>query len=102
MITPPSRSDDALLSLRRALSGTAHPQLRQASIEADSIAFLIRVRFEYDGNPEPEALDACRIAGTEVIADFSAPWRIDEQHSAVSSDGVLSPLQCVAYRRAGV
>ena len=95
-------SHRALSSLQRALSGGVHPQLRQASIEMDSVAHLVRVRFEYDGSPEPEALDACQIAGTEVIADFSAPWQIDEQHSAVACPGALSPLKCIAYRRASV
>jgi hypothetical protein len=68
----------------------------------DPGAYLVRVRFEYDGNPEPEALDACQVAGTEVIADFSAPWKIDEQHSAVACPGALSPLKCVAYCRDSV
>jgi hypothetical protein len=95
-------SHAALLSLRRALSGAVPSQLRQASVEVDSVAHLVRVRFEYDGNPEPDALDACQIAGTEVIADFSAPWQIDEQHRAVASPEVLAPLQCIAYRRYSV
>jgi hypothetical protein len=92
-------SHTAMLSLQRALSGAAPSQLRQASIEAEPVTCLVRVRFEYDGTPEPEALDACQIAGTEVIADFAAPWRIDEQHRAVAPSEALSPLQCIAYRR---
>jgi hypothetical protein len=92
-------SHSALLSLQRALSGTAPQQLRQASIELDSATFMVRLRFEYEGTPEHEALEACQIAGTEVIADFSAPWRIDEQHKAVAPGETLSPLASVAYRR---
>jgi hypothetical protein len=95
-------SHTALLSLRRALSGAAPSQLRQASVEVDSEAHLVRVRFEYEGNPERGTLEACQIAGTEVIADFSAPWQIDEQHRAVAPHEILSPLQCIAYRRDSV
>src|ERR1700684_1358849 len=59
------------LSLQRALWGAVYPQLRQAAIEADEHAHVIRVRFEYDGKPTDQVLDACQVAGTEVIADFT-------------------------------
>lgn len=89
----------ALRSLQRALSAASHPQLRQASVEMDPIACVVRLRFEYDGSPEPDVLDACQVAGTEVIADFPAPWRIEEEHRSVAVPAPLTVLRHVAYFR---
>ena len=97
-----ARSNDALLSMRRALSGVVHPQLLQASVEVDVDAHLVRARFEYDGNPNASALEACQIAGSEIISDFPDPWRIEEEHCAVQSAGALAPLRQIAYRRSDV
>ena len=89
-----------LLSLQRALLGEVHPQLRQASIEADRVGQIIRLRFEYDGTPSDAASESCSCAATEVIADFSSPWDLDEQHVSAPASSGLSPLAHVAYRRA--
>jgi len=89
-----------LLSLQRALTGAVQPQLRQASIELDPGSQLVRVRFEYDGPPDPTVKERCSSAATEVIADFPAPWDLDVQHRVVRYPHRLSGLQHVAYRRA--
>ncbi|WP_434026808.1 hypothetical protein [[Pseudomonas] boreopolis] len=89
-----------LLSLQRALLGEVHPELRQASIEADLISRVIRLRFEYDGPPSDAARESCSCAATEVIADFPSPWQLDEQHVAMPAPLSLLPLAHVAYRRA--
>ena len=88
-----------VLSLQRALPGAAHPQLRQASIEADDALQLIRLRFEYDGNPGADVRESCSIAAAEVIADFP-DYGLDEQHVPAPEPSRLSPLRYVAYRRA--
>ncbi|ANH70891.1 hypothetical protein ABE85_24340 [Mitsuaria sp. 7] len=88
-----------LLSLQRALLGEVHPQLRQASIEADPALSVLRLRFEYDGSPEEEPRNSCSCAAAEVIADFDASWALDEQHVGVSIGGTLSPLAHVGYLR---
>jgi len=67
-----------LLSLQLALLGEAHPALRQASIEADPVLRVVRLRFEYDGEPIGISQESCSCAATEVIADFPAPWQLDE------------------------
>ena len=95
----PDRSK-LLLSLQRALAGAVHSQLRQASIELDPSAQLVRVRFEYDGPPDPTVKESCSSAATEVIADFPAPWDLDVQHRVVPYPRQLSGLEHVAYRRA--
>lgn len=89
-----------LLSLQRGLLGEVHPILRQASIEADAALMVVRLRFGYEGEPTDIARESCSCAATEVIADFPAPWHLDEQHAAVHTAASLSPLAHVAYRRA--
>jgi hypothetical protein len=91
----------ALRSLQRALSAISYPQLRQASVEIDPVACMVRLRFEYDGTPEPDILDACQVAGTEVIADFPASWRIEEEHCSVAVPGTLTALRHVARLLSG-
>lgn len=88
-----------LLSLQRALWGEVHPQLRQASIEADPEQKIVRLRFEYDGEPSEQVQESGSCAATEVIADFPSPWQLDEQHVSVAHPGKLSPLAHIAYRR---
>jgi len=95
----PDRSE-LLLSLQRALLGAVHSQLRQASIELDPSSQLVRVRFEYDGPPDPAVKESCSGAATEVIADFPAPWDLDVQHRVVPYPERLTGLKYVAYRRA--
>jgi hypothetical protein len=94
----PDRSQ-LLLSLKRALIGAVHSQLRQASIELDPGSQLVRVRFEYDGPPDPTVKESCSSAATDVIADFPAPWDLDVQHRVVPYPQRLTGLKDVAYRR---
>lgn len=89
-----------LLSLQRALLGEVHAELRQASIEADTVAEIVRLRFEYDGHPSDEARESCSCAAVEVIADFPETWQLDEQHLAVPTPAPLESLAHVAYLRA--
>ena len=88
-----------LLSLQRALWGEVHPQLRQASIEADPGRKIVRLRFEYDGEPSEQVRESGSCVATEVFADFPSPWQLDEQHVSVAQPGKLSPLARIAYRR---
>lgn len=95
----PDRSQ-ILLSLQRALIGTVHSQLRQASIELDPGSQLVHVRFEYDRPPDPTVKESCSSAAIEVISDFPAPWDLDIQHRVVPYPHRLSGLKDVAYQRA--
>ena len=88
-----------LLSLQRALLGEVVPQLRQASIETNADRHLVRVRFEFDVEPDEALRARYSVVGTEVIADFPAPWTIDEEY-VLAESARLSPLAYVAYRRA--
>lgn len=62
-----------LLSLQRALLGQVHPLLRQASIEADPTSQVVRLRFEYDGNPSDAARDSCSSAELRLSLIFQRP-----------------------------
>jgi hypothetical protein len=95
----PDRSQ-LLLTLQRALLGAVDAQLRQASIELDPGSQLVRVRFEYDGEPEAAVKESCSGAATELIADFPAPWDLELQHRVVPYPQRLAGLKHVAYRRA--
>ena len=88
-----------LLSLQRALLGAVHPQLRQASVEADTAALHLRLLFEYDGAPDEEAREAASISAAEVMADLPGPWTLDEQHLAVPLSQRLTGLAHIGYRR---
>ena len=88
-----------LLSLQRALLGGVHPQLHQASIEADTAVRHLRLRFEYDGPPDQEAREAASISAAEVMADLPGPWTLDEQHLAVPLSQRLQGLAHIGYRR---
>lgn len=88
-----------LLSAQRALLGAVHPQLRQASIEANSNENEVRVRFEYDGSPTEETKESCSCAATEIAADLTEGWCFVEEHVSVPTPSKLAPLQYVAYQR---
>jgi hypothetical protein len=92
--------ESLVLSLNRGLWGEVHPQLRQASIESDETAQVIRIRFEYDGDPSEEVRESCSSAATECIADFPAPWQLDEEHVPRPFPEPLIPLLHVVYLRA--
>ena len=88
-----------LLSLQRALLGEVHPQLRQASIETDAAERLVRLRFEYDGEPGETVRNSCSCAAAEVIADFPGGWDLDEEHLVAPAPEPLRALGHIAYRR---
>ncbi|WP_198414585.1 hypothetical protein [Chromobacterium phragmitis] len=87
------------LSLQRALLREVHPDIRQVSGELDSDKHIVRLRFEYDGQPSPLAKESYSCAATEIIADFPEPWQLNEQHVSVPSPASLSALTLIAYRR---
>lgn len=88
-----------VFSLVRGLWGEVHPQLRQASIEADEVASIVRLRFEYDGEAQGAVRESCSYAASEVIADFPASWELDEQHVASPWPSQLESLEHLVYRR---
>ncbi len=88
-----------ILSLARGLLGEVHPVLRAASAELDAANHVVRIRFEYDGEPSRAARESCACAATEVIADFVTPWCLDEQHVVRPRPQPIAPLALLAYQR---
>ena len=98
MANVPSRVD-LILSLQRALLGEVRTELRAASIQAEPFRRLIKVRFEYAGSPSDEVRESGSCAATEVIADFPAPWRIEEEHVSRPLPAKCEPLEHLVYLR---
>jgi hypothetical protein len=92
-------SHSLILSLVRGLLGEVHPELRAASAELDAATSMVRIRFEYDGEPSLAARESCSCAATEAIADFVAPWDLDEQHVVRPRPQPIAPLALLAYQR---
>jgi hypothetical protein len=81
-----------LLSVQRALLGAVSPALR--AVTAETRATEVRLRFVFDGPIDEGDLEAARIAGTEVIADYPSPWIINDEmvrldHPADVREGAL-------------
>lgn len=55
--------------------------------------------FQYVGEPSEEARECGSRAATEVIADFPAPWGIEEEHFARPLPAKCEPLEHLAYLR---
>jgi hypothetical protein len=65
-----------LLSVQRALLGMVPASLR--AVTCDWLGTQIQLQFVFDGQIAEDDFEAAQIAGTEVIADFDAPWTITE------------------------
>lgn len=68
---------EVTLSLTRALLGSVPACLRSVSFGLDGD--WIRIRFLFDGPISEDDTEGAQIVGTEVIADFHAPWRVSEE-----------------------
>ena len=66
-----------LLSVQRALLGAVPASLREVSCGWERTE--VKLRFVFDGDIDPDDYEGARIAGSEVIADFSEPWTIAEE-----------------------
>lgn len=62
-----------LLSLQRALLGNVDSDLRQASVEADIVRKIVKIRFEHGRAISDDAKERLSVDASEVIADFPSP-----------------------------
>ncbi|PWJ89764.1 MULTISPECIES: hypothetical protein [Mesorhizobium] len=88
-----------LLSVQRALLGAVPHNLRAVTCGWEGTE--IKLRFVFDGEIAEETYDDARIAGTEVVADFPAPWTISEDIVRLDHPDSIRPgaLALWAYRR---
>jgi hypothetical protein len=88
-----------LLSVQRALLGAVPHNLR--AVTCDWEGTEIKLRFVFDGEIADESQETAWIVGTEVIADFPAPWTISEDIVRLDHPHGLRPgaLALWAYLR---
>jgi hypothetical protein len=66
-----------LLSVQRALVGAVPAALREVTCGWSGQE--IKLRFVFDREIEPDDYESSQIVGAEVVADFPAPWTINEE-----------------------
>jgi hypothetical protein len=91
-----------LLSVQRALLGAVPAALREVSCGWSGQE--IKLRFVFDGEIDQDDYESSKIVGSEVIADFSAPWTISEEivrldYPAGLHDEKDDATMTLAYRR---
>jgi hypothetical protein len=88
-----------LLSVQRALLGAVPHNLR--AVTCDWEGTEIKLRFVFDGEIAEENYEDAQIVGTEVVADFPAPWTISEDIVRLDYPGGMCPgaLALWAYLR---
>ena len=101
MQTPADIRTRLLLSVQRALLGAVPASLREVTCCWE--ATRITLRFVFDREIAAGDMENAQIAATEVIADFSDPWMIEEQIVRIDHPGDLrldkGRLPLTAYRR---
>lgn len=86
-----------LLSAQRALLGAVSPALRGVTVGARDKVVLFRCYL--DGPIAEEDREALQVAGTEIIADFPAPWDINEEIIRCDAPAEIEVLDAWVYRR---
>ncbi len=86
-----------LLSIQRALLGEVPPTLRGVTVGWQD--YVIQLRFYLDGPISEEDRGSMSCVATEVIADFPAPWMIDEEILRRDAPEPLECLEAWAYHR---
>lgn len=88
-----------LLSVQRALLDAVPTALR--SVTCGWKGTEIRLQFLFDGDVSEDDEESARIAGSEVIADFPAPWTLVEEIARVDypTDLRSRTLSLRAYAR---
>jgi len=93
-------NDEAIalrLSAQRALWGHVPACLRSASIQ--KVGDTIRWRCVFDAEATEDDFELARMAGTEIIADYSAPTKIDEQIVKTPFPQKLEHLEHLVFLR---
>lgn len=86
------------LSAQRALWGNVPPTLRAVSLEQRGDAIYFRCVFTSDATDDD--VELLSIAGTEVIADFSAPMTLQEEVIRLDPPTKPSHLTHLVFLRA--
>ena len=85
------------LSAQNALCGQVPPNLRAISVDIDEQHVYFRRVF--DGNPTKYDWELMSVAATEIIADFAAPYSIEEEYLPIEFPNEMSHLKYLVYLR---
>jgi hypothetical protein len=88
---------DLRLSAQRALWGHVPPSLRAVSLEMRDTTIFFRAVFE-PGAPDDDR-ELLSVAGTEIIADFSAPTTLEEEFLFVAPPTIPPHLRYLVFLR---
>ena len=88
-----------MVSIQRALLGAITGEL--VAITCGLAGTEIRIYAYFIAEPSEQDIEGIRCVGTEVIADFPAPYTIHESCSAVPPDNYLEKLDFIAFLRGG-
>jgi hypothetical protein len=88
-----------MISVQRALLGAVTDKL--VTVTCGFAGTEIRINAYFDSEPSEEDIEEIQCVGTEVIADFPAPYTIHESCSVIPPDNRLEKLDFTAFRRAG-
>lgn len=96
-----SREDDnrLLLSAQRALRTHVTSELRSVSADIDLERQSVHLRFVFARQPSVSERDAASCAATEVIADYSGEWGLNEEYLIVPAAKTMPLLRLRVYHR---
>ena len=85
------------LSAQRALLSQIQLSLRSVSIDIDERRIYFRCIF--DGEPTEYDRELMSTVASEIIADFSAPYTIEEQYLSTKMTNEMNHLKYLVYLR---
>lgn len=85
------------LSAQRALLGQVPPSLRSISVDINEQHVYFRCIF--DGNSAEYDRELMSVAATEIIADFQAPYSIEEEYLSIEEPNSMNHLKYLIYLR---
>jgi len=88
---------DLKLSGQRALLGNVPGSLRAVSVEF--AGNQIEFQAVFDGTPSPEDKELLSECATEILADFPAPFTINEVYLSISAPAKIPHLKNLIYSR---
>ena len=90
-------SVDIRLSAQRALLGAVPSSLKAFSVEV--LGNVIRTRSVFDGTETQDHKELLSGASAEIIADFPATFRIEDDYLSSSGDTSIQHLQHLIFQR---
>lgn len=96
-MTSPEIEIDVRLSAQRALLGAIPTSLRAVSVEVTGQT--VRVRSIFDEGCTEDDKEMLSVAGTEIIADYLAPFTIDEEFLIIAMPQPMHHLTHLVYLR---